>query len=291
MYAGVIMLLSLVVRVAVEERTFIPATHGEEFLASFLDRVTVVDKSAARLFHDAGEGFRPYTLSPLSGQFRVSKGQIELSPQTTYWFRITGVSEAVCELLQQTVELGAPWRIQRTLLVPTGYAVRAIDHPWAGTITFEGLTRAALHAESHQGDRIRLQFVSPTTFTLRSPSDWGKWMHLPLPEAVFGSLERKLLALCSSVAKSSPFDGLEPHLALGRCSIRTRTMMFRGHGRRKTGFVGDCEFLLDPSITQEQRVWLNLLSLFAFYVGVGESTSWGMGQAKREPAEEFEYRG
>ena len=45
--------------------------------------------------------------------------------ETAYWFRLTGISEPVCELIQQSAEFTSPWRIQRDLLLPTGYAASA----------------------------------------------------------------------------------------------------------------------------------------------------------------------
>jgi len=128
---------------------------------------------------------------------------------------------------------------------------------------------------------------------MASESAWGSWMPLPVPKLVFGSLRTRAARFCPDLGEPpSPAELIEGRIALGRFrDLQSQMLHFQRRNRRRVGFTGECEFLLDRELPLKERLWVHLLAGFAFYSGVGAGTSWGMGQARREPAGSFFYRG
>ena len=96
---------------------------------------------------------------------------------------------------------------------------------------------------------------------------------------MFGSLQRRW----NAVYADSGLD-ISPAAtpALGWYSASSVALKFGSHGAGVSGFLGEGEFLLPPVIEDRDRNMLHLLSCFAFYSGVGQHTSWGMGMARVE---------
>jgi hypothetical protein len=108
---------------------------------------------------------------------------------------------------------------------------------------------------------------------------------------VFESVRKRLHSALADLPEPADWKPvIGDGLALGRCEVKTHVLSFEGHQRTRVGFTGDCEFLINPGMPAPERVWLHLLADAAFYTGVGGGTSWGMGQARREPVEQFSYR-
>jgi CRISPR-associated endoribonuclease Cas6 len=227
-----------------------------------------------------------------------------VQPDATYgllagdrcWFRVTGLGDDASRLLMALSGSSRTWRM-RFDGTPGEFAIRRWfydprDHPWAGAISSEALGEAAWQACETDPDRVRIRFHTPTTFELASDSSWGNWMPLPFPKLVFGSLRSRVARFCPELGEPpGPADLIEGRVALGRFRIESHILHFLRRDRRRVGFTGECEFLLDRDLAIKERLWLHLLANFAFYSGIGAATSWGMGQARREPAEKYTYRG
>ena len=293
------MLCSLVAEFEAESIVTAPATHGESMQSELFRQLQTLDASLTTRVHGTSDDqFRPYTISPLYlDHSHVRNGMLYVQPGERGWFRLTGLQDDASRLLLALSETAGRWQIHGESfggkLAIQRWFTRVGEHPAAGLVSLDEMGQAAWHACDQEPDRIRLLFHTPTTFEVASESKWGSWMPLPIPRLVFGSLRAKASRFCPELGEPpSQAELVEGRIALGRFhGLESHMLHFQRRDRRRTGFTGECEFLLDREIPLRERLWLHLLSGFAFYSGIGAGTSWGMGQAWREPAEYFFYRG
>lgn len=146
--------------------------------------------------------------------------------------------------------------------------VRHDGHPWARLTTHTALLQAA----SPEERELTLEFATPTTFrrgTLNVP--------LPEPKLVFSGLVGKWNAF-SPVPVDAGFLGwLEEFVAVSRASLETK--MADGHHSPLVGFTGRVSFrAFDKQPVRVKQ--LGALARFAFYAGVGQKTTLGLGRAR-----------
>jgi CRISPR-associated endoribonuclease Cas6 len=284
------MLTSFVAQLDLLAGSSIPATHGEAMQAEFLRRIGVIRPGLERRLH--GNATPPYTTSPLMGPFAQRGGWLCLSSGGSYWFRLTGLTQEVSEALEDLAEACSSWEIRGARFGVRSWLRRPGQHAWAGSTSLGQLWQAAQLADVRQPDRVEISFLSPTSFSIKRDLPLHRAQVLPLPDLVFGNLTRRLSSLHPELGPLPSYHDLGGDaIVLGRYEIRTRIMSFRAHEQLRPGFVGSVEFLLDPTLTRESRLAFHFLAGFAFYSGVGVRTTWGMGQARREPLSAFAYRG
>ena len=297
------MLVSLVAELESTAAGFVPATMGEHIQSELFARLARIDRVAATEIHGpaASGRRRPYRISPLFLDLALLEGRrFRLQPGTRCWFRITGLNLTTSQLFLALSQQTRDWRIASTASEPEPFeahfrvrrwCVRPGDHHWAALITPEDLGEAAWRAvDSDEGSRIQMRFETPTAFELRG--EWGNWMTFPLPRLVFESLRNDAAAFCNVggiMPRKAPL--IDGNIAIGTYRLETRMMYFQRRHRGRAGFTGFCDFLLNPALPHAERVWLQFLAGLSFYAGVGAAGAWGMGQARREPAARFEYRG
>ncbi len=188
-------------------------------------------------------------------------------------------------------------------------ASRALPTSWAGYDTYEALVEraGALDLAMPAARTVGLLFRSPTAFS-DGQQEWGKKMHLfPDPERVFDRLARLWNAFApEAFALDVPAlrEYVAQWVAVSAYALETRSLHFDRHAQ--VGFVGRCSYALmeraHPTNTTNRRnttaaanvpvtlgaglrPWqaLHLLAAFAFYAGVGQKTTMGMGQARPLP--------
>jgi CRISPR-associated endoribonuclease Cas6 len=293
------MLSSLVAELEAETLVTVPVTHGESMQSELFRQIEGLSANlTSRIHGEADDQLRPYTISPLyPDQPRMRNGILSFQPGDRCWFRLTGLREDASQLLLALAESTQSWQIRGSSFggqfAIRRWFTRAGEHPWAGLISLADLGQTAWHACDQDPDRILFRFDTPTTFEMASESAWGSWMPLPVPKLVFGSLRTRVAKLSPELGEPpGQAELIEGRIALGRFhDLQSHMLHFQRRNRRRTGFTGECEFLLDRELPLKERLWLHLLAGFAFYAGIGASTSWGMGQARREPADRFLYRG
>ena len=271
------MLVSAVLKLKTDVALTLPATLGRAANACFLGMVRSRNPELADKIHEMKKN-KPLTVSPLQGSFSPENGLIRLSPGNEYWIRFTSIDESltevvlsICQHPPDTIVLA-----NRTLNV-LQFATDAADHPWARTARWEDLYNKWMVEQDGCSNKIRMQFLSPTTFR-----SGGRNLPFPLMQLVF-------LNLVSKWNEYSPiFVGDEEVHSLvdakGTLSrYESRTKMYDFGPYRQVGFVGECEYgLLKLSVEEEE--WLkvfHMLADFAFFAGVGYKTTMGMGQARK----------
>jgi CRISPR-associated endoribonuclease Cas6 len=283
------MLTSLVLHLQSPTPAHLPANLGRAGQALLLRLIGAQDAGLAQSLHQA-EKARPYTVSNLVLGQRAG-GSLHVSASQSGWLRFTGLNEAVsCHLIAlagrppESVELdGHHFKV-------TGAALNPARHPWAGQISYQDLAAPyLLGGRERLNSTLRLEFASPTTFRSQ-----GRYLPLPQPELVFGSLLDRWQAFAPIALHPDTRRFAAEAVVLSRYELRTRGMPYikRGEAGEQPdreegatpypaiiGFTGRVAF----TVLNRDRYWLNVLHLlaaFAFYSGVGYQTSAGLGQAR-----------
>lgn len=273
----------------------LPATLGRASQALLLRLVQARDPALAEEMHQ-GHGPRPFTASNLVlGQRRA--GSLHIQAGQTGWLRFTGLTAPVSEHLLALAGEARPETIEldRHQLKVTGATVDPAAHPWAGQQSYQDLAAPFLLGGSGRPSRkIRLEFMSPTTFR-----SGGRYVPLPLPELVFGSLLDRWQTFAPIALHPEVRRFAEEAVVLSQYRLRTRGMPYKqgsleGKGQKsrggwQVGFTGHVIF----SVLNPDRYRLNVLHLlaaFAFFSGVGYQTGIGLGQTRRFESEEWRVR-
>jgi CRISPR-associated endoribonuclease Cas6 len=265
------MLTSLILKLQSPRPGELPASLGRAGQGLLLSLIEERDQGLAERLHE-GDGPRPYTASNLVMGKRA-KGSLTLQAGSEGWLRFTGLSEPVSACWQAlAAQPPATVELHGHTLTVTGATLDPAVHPWANRISYQELAAPfLLGGQERPPDRVTLDFAGPTTF-----KSAGRYLPLPLPELVFGSLLDRWQAFAPIALHPEVRRFAAEAVALGRYRLRTRGLPAK-QGGMQIGFVGRATFVA----LNRDRYWLNLLHLlaaFAFYSGVGYQTSAGLGQ-------------
>ncbi|MDY7041292.1 MAG: CRISPR-associated endoribonuclease Cas6 [Chloroflexota bacterium] len=270
------MLISWVISLQPAKPVSISPNLGRAAHAWFLERVRQADPPLAEKLHQ-GHGQRPFTVSNLLGIGRRHRGELTLSPETTYALRMTSFSTELSKLLCERVipDLPPVLTLGSVTLAVTGSTTDPAVHDRAGEDSFAGLVQRHTLAASIP-HRVSLRFASPTLF--RSEN---KNVPLPLPGLVFGGLVDKWNDFAPIGLPPEVRRFAQECLAISRYRLETLPVSFGDEGQRGAvaGCVGTCSY----AIQVRDKYWMGLIHLlaaFAFYAGVGRRTTMGLGQAR-----------
>jgi len=275
------MLYSIILILTPTRQTTIRATMGHQAHAAFLRTVREADAALAEVLHHPGLSLRPFTISPLMGVDQARDGRVHVSPEQEYALRFTVLYEPIFQQFMRRflAEKGRPIiRLGGAVFLIKEILVTPDSHPWAGYTS-----RAHILAEARPWPEITLEFVSPTAFNFGT-KPWGKrFVVLPDPEPVFGSLIRTWNALAPpglQVETAALKAYLADNVVIRRLeNLETRMLCYRKHPQ--IGFVGRVTYGLMGAGDEGVKSQLNALGDFAFYSGVGYHTTMGMGQCHR----------
>ena len=272
---------SIVLTLAPTQAATIRATMGHQAHAAFLSTIEESDAALSEVLHTPGLPAKPYTVSALQGAERITRGQLELSPEESYWLRFTVLYPPIFERFMARFLHGEGrpvLRLGRALLLIKEIITTPEGHPWAGYTSWPKLA-----AEAEPAEKITLEFTSPTAFGFGQQS-WGKKiMVLPLPATVFGSLARSwnnFAPPALHLDRKALRTYLDEHVVVKRLED-LNTQMLRFKRSYQIGFTGRVTYglMADDAVLRAQ---LNALADAALYTGVGYKTTMGMGQcAKR----------
>ncbi len=237
-----------------EART-LPPYPGRAFHALVYQWLALGDYAVSTKVHDRS-GPRSFTVSPL--------------------YRINGQPTVYLTLLDDELW---PALSQGVSLTPTVEVIgRPLTLPANGP-QVEHSPYTDLAAAARTDTRIRLRFLSPTSFRSRE-------MHYPLPDPiiVYQSWLNRWNQFAPEEARINValLDIVSAHVAVGRYDLRTE-MVDLGRNRRMVGFVGSVQYnvIKAGKIGDEWLRRLNLLADYAAFCGTGHKTGQGMGQTQR----------
>jgi CRISPR-associated endoribonuclease Cas6 len=243
-----------------------PAWLGRAAQAWLLNEVRRVDPALATWLHDHQQR-RPYTISAPRGE------------NDQRWLRVTSVnSDLTALLLEQLFPT-----LQIIKLAGIDLAVRRVltdKHEWAGQSDFESLARRIFDENPERAPGF--EFATPTAF-----HSGGLSVPLPLPGLIYGSLVLAWNTFSPVALPVTMGDFVDQCIGVARHRIASR-MVRIGEQEQQVGFTGKVQFVVVPQAksgfsVDEYRVRLQMLELltqFAFYVGVGVRTTVGMGQMR-----------
>ena len=267
-------LLSLILTLRPTQAWPTPSHVGRAAHALLFDAVRQVDAALADELH-AGDDLRPFTVSDLFG-YSHRRG---LQPDQVVTLRFTALTAPVARALLAAAREG-PLRIGAEVRLAEGeLRVEAItaEHqaqPWAGMTSYQDLSAPWLLGRSTPERRLRLQFLSPTTF-----KSAGRHVPVPLPSLVFGSLLEKWNAFAPIAFPPEARRYADECLALSAYQLKSRAVAVKEGGLR-IGAVGHARY----TTTNYDRYWMSIIHLladFAFYSSVGVGTGMGLGQCRR----------
>jgi CRISPR-associated endoribonuclease Cas6 len=266
------MLTSLIITLKAEAAANLPASLGRANYALLLRLLQAQEPALTERLHQSTQP-KPLTASNLM-LGRREKGSLRVAAGQSGWLRFTGLTAEVSQHLLTVAETppGAV-EIDGTLFTVTGATVDPAAHPWAGQSSYQDLAAPFLLGGQNPAPRLGLDFVSPTTF--RSE---GRFVPLPLPELVFGSLLNRWQAFAPIALHPEVYRFAKEAVGLSRYHLRSRSQPFKDK-MMMIGFMGQANF----TALNRDRYWLNVLHLlaaFAFYSGVGYQTTSGLGQCR-----------
>ena len=267
------MLTSLVLHLQSPAAATLPSSLARATQALLLRLIHDQDRALAAGLHDA-EGPRPYTASNLVLGKRRG-GSLQVQAGDSGWLRFTGLTEPMSRCLLALAE-NPPGTVEldgHTFNVP-GATLDPAAHPWAGEAGYQDLaTHYLLERADNPSPRVGLEFASPTTFR-----SGGRYVPLPLPDLVFGSLLDRWQAFAPIALSPEVRRFAAEAVAVSQYHMRTRSLPAKGGGVM-VGFTGQASF----AALNRDRYWLSVLHLlaaFALYSGVGYQTAAGMGQVR-----------
>ncbi|MEW5961249.1 MAG: CRISPR system precrRNA processing endoribonuclease RAMP protein Cas6 [Chloroflexota bacterium] len=267
------MLTSLILTLQSPTAATLPSTLGRAGQALLLQLIGARTPALAEALHQ-GDGPRPYTVSNLVIGKRTG-GSLQVEAGQAGWLRFTGLNPEVSQQLQALA--AAPPEtatLNGHLFTVVGATLDPADHPWAGQTRYQDLAAPfLLGGQVPPAPRVRLEFASPTTFKSQ-----GRYVPLPLPELVFGSLLDRWQSFAPVALHPEVRRFAAEAVVLSQYELRTVSLPYK-QGGLQIGFTGQATF----AALNRDRYWLNILHLlaaFSFYSGIGYQTGAGLGQTR-----------
>lgn len=266
------MLTSLVIKLQSSTKATLPATLGRAGQALLLELIRQRNPGLTAALHES-DSAKPYTVSNLVLGQRHN-GSLHVQAGEEGWLRFTGLNKEISQHLY-VLATNAPEHI--TLhghrMRVTGATLDAAEHAWAGHMSYQELVgKFQRNGQAKADTNLGLEFASPTTFKSK-----GRYVPLPLPELVFGSLFSRWNAFAPLELDLPVRDFAEEVVGLSRYDLSSCGLPYKQG--MQIGFTGCVTF----AILNREPVWLSVLHLlaeFAFYSGVGYQTTAGLGQVR-----------
>lgn len=258
----------------------LPKTMGRAVWVCALALVGSHDPGMAAALHD-DKSLKPIAASSLQGPFTVVDDRLRLTPEQTYWFRISSVDPALSRVLED-IEAQPPrvLELDRQRFEVVTVSSDARQHDWAQRQSYAGLHDAAWHGRDGVSPLLTLEFVSPTAFLSQ-----GRTVLWPEPRRVFGSLLQRWRLYAPVLLPEDLEDAFATWMDLDAYELRTRVQRYaRGASRQvwyQKGFVGTCRYRGQRGTPDAVLRVLHLLARYALFAGVGSRTTVGMGQVRQ----------
>lgn len=195
--------------------------------------------------------------------------------------QIRPFSQSVCE-----TDDGSIWTIStltreayENIILPISHLTGAEIHHKNDYITFDSFTHqsisyAALFEKYYihrvPARKIRFDMISPTAF-----KSAGRYLNMPSAKLVFAGLARRYDSTCEihDTIYDTLLEEIEQRIQISRYQLRSAA--FHLEGVRIPSFLGSISFHISGNPTFAS--FINMLTEYAVYAGVGIKTALGMG--------------
>lgn len=251
-------LYSLVVELAAADRGYIPPTLSRALHSLVMNWLNQGNPQIADSIHASQES--PLSLSGLLGNRRPKGTQAG----DEFYFRVCLLDGSLIEPLLSGID---QWGTQPLVLGQFMFVIRSI-YTLPGTHRLVGSADYKLLANTPQTTTdLELNFLSPTSFKQKQ-----NIQPFPLPESVFGSLQRRWNTFAPEELK---FPTVEWQGLVSAYELKTYALKMEGGS--EIGAQGWVRYRFPNA---EQAKLATILAHFAFFSGVGRKTSMGMGQTQ-----------
>lgn len=269
------MLLSILIHLEAQGEGRLDQFTGRGVHGFWFNRWREVDAALGDELH-ASSNTQPFTLSPLMGLPRGSRGTVQLKPGTAARFRITTLTDASSEAVRTKWLEGLEGKAEAFIPQPRDEDPGV---PWKVTraeveaeVSYEALSKVHL-MNSVPPREWRLDFLTPTTFH-------GTNGHLPfpLPDSLVNSWMRRWNAFAPiALPKEELLEWSRGKLVVS--SYTLRTLPAREGERLRVGCAGRLT-LRALEMPPYLRAAIDLLAHYASFCGSGSHTAQGMGQTR-----------
>jgi len=277
------MLLSLVLELKPLNENSLPLTIGNAVHGLFMNLVAEKKPELAEELHSNNKE-KPFTTSPVFGNFSYAGRRAFLKKDEIYWIRFTSLNRGLTEFLfesspsfigKEITVLDQRFEVIRVCSKPN-------EHEWAAQSSYEEIYNRWVPVTEPVPRKVAMAFMTPTTFRRGI-----KNTPLPVPRLFFSHLAAKWNQFSSIHLGSTIADVIDERVSVSGLNLKTKMLQLGAH--REIGFIGHCEFII-PVVTGD--VWdriFHALCDFAFYSGVGAKTTMGMGQVTKLNGQKANY--
>jgi CRISPR-associated endoribonuclease Cas6 len=260
-------LLGLTLHLQPQKDLNLPQNYTVQLHSWFLDQVRRKDPTLSAYLHDS-QSEKPFTISGLITSPHPDDRTLQLSPDQTYPWTITALSESVITWLKQ-------W-LQTPPLDITLRSGTFTINDW--TLTLPPTTyRQLLPRTTPTSPTLILSFLTPTSFRRK-----GTHFPLPLPYNLFHSHLRRWNDFSNYPIDPDPFlNWIDESVIILRHELRSQKVS-AGKSGSVTGFMGAVQYGLTPKAQRHSEFVKYFLALgkLAPYCGTGHKTTFGLGQTR-----------
>jgi len=269
----------------------LPLWWGRAAHALLLQVMRQSDEDLAQDLHESGSSPRPFTTSTLIG-YDSRRG---LQAERVYTLRLTGLNQEVSGRLLEASQAGGslhPGREVELDFLPFEIVANSLCLPaaagdgaqaqaaarWSRQTSYQELSAPYLLAKAPPERRLTLKFFSPASWKAAA----GMHIPMPLPELFFSSLLNRWNAFAPVTLPAEVRRYAAECLAISRYRLSS-SVIPQKQGSKRIGCVGEVTY----SSLNYDPYWMGLLQAladYAFFAGVGISTTQGMGQCCRVEA-------
>lgn len=266
------MLSSFVIELTTLEPISLNGYGGETIHGLFFEILKDYSEKVAEYLHNENRKSKPFSLSGILEKKVKTGGKLLLDSEEDASFKISILEEElipdILAAFGKALNLKTKFPLANGRIVIKNINYQENSSPWVRSSLYP-----KLFEEARPNDKIKLRFISPTSFRSK-----GKQCTLPEPSLIFSSLLGKWNSF-SGIRFNKDFleklDGVYP----SQFELRSELIQFSNY--KIIGFRGIVEYRFGKEFTSEERRVINTLADFAFYAGVGYKTTMGMGQTVR----------
>ncbi|MER3447216.1 MAG: hypothetical protein C4291_10400 [Candidatus Dadabacteria bacterium] len=216
---------------------------GKPYTACFFEVLRDYSDKVADFIYNGNRKHKPFSFSGILERKTKTQGKSLLDSGENTSFRVSILDEKlipdILAAFGKALNLKTKLSLANERIIIRNINYQENSSPWVRSSLYP-----KLFEEAKSADRIKLRFISPTSFRSK-----GKQCTIPETLLIFGSL----------LDKWNSFSGI----------------------RFKIGFKGTVEYRMGKKFTKEEKKQISTLADFAFFAGVGYKTTMGMGQVVR----------